>query len=395
MRCVEFYGEGRHGFCKNTPVAPSENSDLRLGGMPTLTECTMLETPSAQAHYCVESPSFPDIPYRAIVEQSLAGIYVLQDERFQYVNSTFAGILGYAPQEMIGLSLQDIVPADFLHEVLEIYRQRISGELTNARFISRGRHKAGQVVLIEVHGIRIEYQGQPAVVGVGIDVTERERRNQELQDSRAELRELTSHINTVREEQRGKFARELHDVLGGMLTSIKMDATRIMRRANTQELVDITQGLLDLSQETIDTVRKISEDLRPSVLDQLGLEAAINGDLRKFAGRYNIECHFNPDDLAIPLSEKLQTTIYRIFQEALTNVARHAEASQVFLRLYSDADNTVCMDMMDDGVGLKPSGHKKTFGILGMTERARELGGTFEISRRPEGGTVLHLRIPS
>jgi len=355
----------------------------------------MLETLHDQPFYRVETPSFPDIPYRAIVEQSLAGIYVLQDECFQYVNSTFAGMLGYTPQEMVGLSLQQIVPEDFLDEVLEIYGQRISGKLTNARFISRGHHKAGHVVLIEVHGIRIEYQGQPAVVGVGIDVTERERRNEELQNSRAELRELTSHINTVREEQRGKFARELHDVLGGMLTSIKMDATRIMRRANTQELIDITQGLLDLSQETIDTVRKISEDLRPSVLDQLGLEAAITGDLRKFSSRYNIACHFDPDDLAIPLSEKLQTTIYRIFQEALTNVARHAEARQVFLRLYSDAENKVCMDMADDGVGLKPNGDKKTFGILGMTERARELGGTFEISRRPEGGTALHLRIPS
>lgn len=343
----------------------------------------------------MQNSSCPDIPYRAIVEQSLAGIYVLQDECYQYVNATFAGMLGYTPEEMIGLGLADSVPADFVDKVFDLYRRRISGDLSNARFITHGRHKAGHLVLIDVHGIRIDYRGRPAVVGVGIDVTEQVRRDEELKRSRAELRELASHINTVREEQRAKFARELHDVLGGMLTSIKMDVTRILRRATTQELVDISQGLLELSQETIDTVRKISEELRPSVLDNLGLEAAINRELGEFAQRYNVECRLEAADRCALPSRKDQTTIYRIFQEALTNVARHAAASQVLLRLYRDDNNVLHLEIIDDGVGIGPIDGKTTLGILGMTERARELGGWLEIGRRPEGGTELHLRIPA
>ncbi len=337
--------------------------------------------------------SCPDIPYHAIVEQSLAGIYVLQDECFKYVNATFAGMLGYTQEEMTGMGLAQSVPADFVSEVFDLYRRRISGDLSQARFITHGRHKSGHVVLIEVHGIRIDYHGRPAVVGVGVDVTERVRRDEELRRSRAELRELASHINTMREEQRTKFARELHDVLGGMLTSIKMDVTRIARRATTADLAEIADGLLDLTQETIDMVRKISEDLRPSVLDNLGLEAAIERELQEFSRRFNIDCRLKAAELKPRPSTQEQTTIYRIFQEALTNVARHANAGQVEVRLYTGEDGYRNMEILDDGVGIDPAVDKGALGILGMTERALELGGTLEIARRSAGGTGLHLRV--
>ena len=187
---------------------------------------------------------YPDIPFRAIVEQSLAGIYILQDECFQYVNATFAGMLGYAPEEMTGFSLQTLVPSDFLDHVLERYHKRLRGDPPSMRFVSRGMHKDGHVVMIEVHGSRMTYRGRPAVVGVGIDVTERLKREEELGQSREQLQALTAHINTVREDQRAKFARDLHDVLGGMLTSMKMDVTRIIRRAQTREMGEIAGGLM-------------------------------------------------------------------------------------------------------------------------------------------------------
>ena len=337
---------------------------------------------------------WPDIPFRAIVEQSLVGIYVLQDECFQYVNATFAGMCGYTPEEMLGGHLRQFIVPEFLDEVMMLYNKRISGELPSVRFVSRLVHKHGGEIKIEVHGSRMYYRGRPAVVGVGIDVTERVRRDEELRQSRAQLQELAAYINTVREEQRAKFARELHDVLGGMLTSIKMDVTRIARRAQTPELAGITSDLLALTQETIDTIRKISEELRPSVLDHLGLAAAIERELKLFAARQGIDAVLDTDGMALRLSRERSTAIYRILQEALTNIARHAAATSVTVRL-SWGEEALHMEVIDNGRGIDLAVSKVgSLGILSMTERARELNGTLELGAHDAGGTRLRLVVP-
>jgi two-component system, NarL family, sensor histidine kinase UhpB len=339
-------------------------------------------------------PCYPDIPFRAIVEQSLAGIYILQDECFQYVNATFAGMLGYSPEEMIGLSLQTLVPPDFLDQVLDRYHMRLRGDPPSMRFVSRGMHKDSHVVMIEVHGSRMMYRGRPAVVGVGIDVTERLQREEELRQSRAQLQALTAHINTVREDQRAKFARDLHDVLGGMLTSMKMDVTRIMRRAQTREMGEIAGGLLELTQETIDTVRKLSEELRPSVLDHLGLQAAIERELAVFAHRYGVEARCESGGAAIRLSSRRATGIYRIFQQALTNIASHSAATQV--RVHLDFGETeLHLEVLDNGCGIDPLvSPGGSMGIFSMRQRASELGGSLELGPQAECGTKLRLTVP-
>lgn len=340
------------------------------------------------------STSYADIPFEAFVEQSIVGVYVLQDERFQYVNATFAGMIGYTAEEMTGMSLQQIIPPDFLPQVLDTYYRRLRGELSSLRWISRGLHKDGRVIMIEVHGSRMEYRGRPAVAGVGIDATERLRREEELQNSRAQLQELATYLNTVREEQRARFARELHDVLGGMLTSIKMDVTRILRRVQGEELVGITRGLLDLTQETIDTVRTMSEELRPSGLDHLGLVATVEREMQRFAARYSVDCSFHTDEPKVELSSERATGVYRIFQEAMTNIARHANARSIQVRLRCPAAE-VELEITDDGRGFDPATQRSgALGVLGMKERARELGGRLEVGPRADGGTRLHLVVP-
>ena len=336
----------------------------------------------------------PDIPFRAIVEQSLAGVYVLQDECFQYVNSTFAAMMGYTPEEMTGQSLRTLVPPDFRDQVLELYYRRLRGDPPSMRFVSRGLHKDGHVVMIEVHGSRMQYRGRPAVVGVGIDVTERLAREEELRQSRAQLQELTSHINSVREDQRAMFARELHDVLGGMLSSMKMDVTRIIRRAQTPELTEIANGLMELTQETIATVRKISEELRPSVLDHLGLAVAIERGLAEFSGRYGVQAQFEANHMTARLSSRRVTGIYRIFQEALTNIARHSGATQVQVHLDCD-EAELHMEIADNGSGFNPAAsHGSSMGILSMQQRASELAGALELGPGAAGGMRVHLVVP-
>jgi PAS domain S-box-containing protein len=337
---------------------------------------------------------YPEIPFRAIVEQSLAGIYILQDECFQYVNATFAGMLGYSPEEMTGLSLQTLVPPDFLDHVLDLYHKRLRGNPPSMRFVSRGMHKNGHVVMVEVHGSRMTYRGRPAVVGVGIDVTERLKREEELRQSREQLQALTAHINTVREDQRSKFARDLHDVLGGMLSSMKMDVTRIMRRVQSPELSEITGGLLELTQETIDTVRKLSEELRPSVLDHLGLHAAIERELAEFGKRYGIEAHCELHGVAIRLPPRRATGVYRIFQQALTNIASHSAASHVRV-LLDFGETDLHMEVADNGCGIDPlASQSGSMGILGMRQRASELSGYLELGPNIDRGTKLQLTVP-
>lgn len=229
--------------------------------------------------------------------------------------------------------------------------------------------------------------------GVGRDTTER-KRAEELIQSRIQLQQLAAHINEVREEQRAKFARELHDVLGGMLTSMKMDVTRILRRAEDPELLEITKGLLTLTQDTIDSVRAISEELRPSILDHLGLTATLERELNDFSARYNIACDLEVDGRFIELSRDRAIGIYRILQEALTNIARHAEATSVVVRL-NWGDREIRMEVIDNGRGIDHSSQKvNSLGLLSMSERARELHGSFQVGPCTSGGTRLHLVVP-
>lgn len=336
-----------------------------------------------------------DIPFRGIVEQSLAGMYVIQDEVFQYVNATFAGMLGYTVAEMIGMPLSEAVIPESRPETLNNYHRRIRGEVPSIRYITIGQHKQGPRVYLEVHGANLLYRGRPAVVGVGINITEQVHQQEELQQSRERLRELAAYINTAREEQRARIARELHDVVGGMLTSIKMDIQRINRRSHDPELKNIVTGLLQLVQDSISTVRTISEDLRPGVLDHLGLQEALRAVLREFAERTEIPCQLLlADDFSVTLTQACETAIYRICQEALTNIARHAHATKVIIELSRTSDQlTVVIE--DNGRGISnPPSNSKGMGLIGMVERAREFGGTLTVQPGTTGGTCLILNLP-
>lgn len=335
-----------------------------------------------------------DPSFQAIVEQSIAGVYVIQDERFVYANDTWAAFFGRTREAFIGLSLRDTVPADFIDQSLSMYRRRLSGELPSVRYVTPAIHKDGHRIHLEVHGTRMQYRGRIAIVGVGIDVTERVQRDDELRQARNDLQALAAHINRDREEQRAQFARELHDVLGGLLASIKMDARRIARRVDDPELKEITKGLMEVAQEAILTVRDMSEELRPSGLDHLGLQETISRELARFQARYEIDCRIQASGPSNALAPDRATSIYRIFQEGMNNIAKHAQASQVVLNL-AQGDTELLLEIQDNGTGLSGTDHRADArGILGMKERARELGGSIEIRALPAGGTLLRLLVP-
>jgi PAS domain S-box-containing protein len=340
---------------------------------------------------------FDDVPFRGIVEQSLAGVYVVLDERFMYANDTFAAMFGYSREEFIGRRMVDCVTPDSIKEVMENYRRRISGEVEAIHYFTKGIRKDGKIVHLELHASRVQCRGRPALAGVALDVTERVLAQEALRRSREQLRELTRHINKTREAERARLAREVHDVLGGMLTAVKFGLARIVRRTRSggqPELHEIAGDLLVQMQDTIDTARSISEEMRPATLDHLGLGTALSNTLDRFGARYGVQVQVVGTEASHSLPSAVAVQIFRIVQEALTNVARHAGASKVELEM-SQSEGRFMLHLRDDGCGLHATPRRAgAIGLFSMAERAREIGAAFDVRQRQEGGTELSLVLP-
>jgi two-component system, NarL family, sensor histidine kinase UhpB len=341
--------------------------------------------------------AFDDVPFRAIAEQSLAGFYVVQDERFVYANDTFAAMFGFERTEFTGRRILDCVTEDSAEEVMHNYRLRMSGEVQAIHYATKGVHRDGRLVHLELHASRVECRGRPAIAGVALDITERVQAQAAVRESREQLRRLHRHINSTREIERARLAREVHDVLGGMLSSAKFDLSRVVRRTaapGLEPLHAIAAPLVDLMQETIETARSISEELRPASLELLGLGAALTQAIERFGTRHGLETDVRCTGSfeGVPLACAMQ--IYRIVQEALTNVARHAEATQVQLQLSAKAGALV-LRLTDNGRGLDSTPRRPgAIGLFSMAERARDIGATFHARPGSAGGTELLLMLP-
>jgi PAS domain S-box-containing protein len=220
---------------------------------------------------------------------------------------------------------------------------------------------------------------------------------QELED---QLRDLSAHVESVREDERTGIAREIHDQLGQALTALKMDLAWIARRASADALardalLEKLRGMSDMIDEVIGQVRRISAELRPGVLDDLGLRAALEWQADEFTERTGLTCSLESNVGDEHLDRQLSTAIFRIFQEALTNVVRHAEATHIDVRLERQGRELV-FEVHDDGKGisLDAARNPKSLGLLGMRERARRLGGVVKIAAAASRGTVVSVTVP-
>lgn len=226
---------------------------------------------------------------------------------------------------------------------------------------------------------------------------QRRQADQALADKRNRLQELTAFLQQVREDERTRIARELHDELGQALTALRIDLNWLDRRLpqREQQVGDKLTAMLSLVDRTVDAIRRISEDLRPGMLDDLGLAAAIEHHVSKFAAQTGIACELAMSRDHYELDDRTATTLFRVLQESLTNVARHAQANKVTVRL-QDLPGEMLLIVQDDGRGLpQPSaGAKKTYGLLGMHERVRLLGGKLDISSAPGQGTRIEASLP-
>jgi PAS domain S-box-containing protein len=238
-----------------------------------------------------------------------------------------------------------------------------------------------------------------AVEGIARDVTERVESQRRLRESQEQMRQLAARIQTAREEERATVARELHDELGQTLTAIKLDLGRTTSAMKdnrvTPVVIDRLQSLIGLVEIGIETVKRITTSLRPPTLDHLGLPAAVRWEAMTFRSRTGLRCHVHADKEITALNPEQQTALFRIFQEALTNVVRHARASAVHVTLAERRDE-FDLRIRDNGCGVTDAqlADPHAIGLLGMRERAALVGGTFVIAGRRGKGTSITVRVP-
>ena len=231
--------------------------------------------------------------------------------------------------------------------------------------------------------------------GIMTNITANKQEKEEVTRSRARLAELNAHVEQVKEQERTRIAREIHDDLGGNLTAIKMALAMLARRLppDQPQLAEKAAYVDALVDRTIDAVHRISLDLRPSMLD-FGIVAALEWQVGEFEKQNGIACSFSCNEKDIDLGLDHATALFRIFQEALTNIAKHARASRVVVRLQR-LRQQVTLTITDNGTGIAAADRSKpqSFGLRGMNERARALGGTMAITAANGGGTVVTIRI--
>jgi PAS domain S-box-containing protein len=236
-------------------------------------------------------------------------------------------------------------------------------------------------------------------VGVMIDVTERRGAEEELRQSREQLRDLSAHVEWAREEERATISRSIHDDLGQALTALKFELAALRQGAAggapSAELVARIDDMSELVMGTVDHVRRIAKELRPGLLDDLGLVAALEWQVQEFQDRTRIECRLHSELGDVRLPRPVATTCFRTVQEALTNVARHAAARRAEIRI-SRQSGRLILEISDDGRGIDQTELRsaRSLGLLGMKERARRLGGDVSVTGTPGRGTVVTLSVP-
>lgn len=335
-----------------------------------------------------------------VFETAADGMRIV-DKNFRVLraNDTFAELIGLPKDEIIGRKCRDV----FWGQMCDTPGCPLTRVLNGEEYVEYDADK-----------VRPDGTSVPCIVSatpfnlpdgsiVGIvedfkDISERKKAERDLKETGERLRELAAHLQGIREEERSRIAREIHDELGQVLTALSLDVRWLQKRL-PEERADLQEKIRTMGQfitATVGSVSRICSELRPAILDDVGLSAAIEWQAGEFTSRTGIDCNIRSEPPHIKLSEELSVAIFRIFQETLTNIIRHAQATEVdvLLRLTPHAFS---MRVSDDGVGMAVSETHKmnSFGLLGVMERVRGFGGEMSVYKGELGGACLDIVIPS
>ena len=335
--------------------------------------------------------------YSSLVENSLTGIYIKQHGKIIFANERFCQIHGYTHDEIIGMdSWRLVYPSD--RAKVEAYSQRrLQGMEINSSYEARGVTKNRRVIWVVRTNTRIMHRGEAAILGNLVDITLRKRIEANLQKSQNELRMLSSRLLTVQENERKRIALELHDTIAQSLVTIKFTlAQKLKQMSSDNPPPGITiESVMDMVQANITEIRRIMTDLRPSLLDDLGIIATISWHCREFQKIYSqlqIETDVTATEEDIP--DELKIVIFRILQETMNNIAKHSGANKLTLSL-TRKNGILELMVRDYGKGfdyretLSNITDKRGLGLVGMRERAELSFGTFRIDSQLGAGTKV------
>lgn len=380
------------------------HAGIWLAGLATLVAYWLFQRRSAREHAVQDAKrreneaAFAAMAEGAVITDAAGSIL--------WVNDAFCRIYGYRREEVIGRNPRILKSGR--HDAA-FYRRLWASLAEHGHWRGEvwNRRKNGEVFPEELSIQALRGPGNETIRYISIfsDITERKqnedmlrKHQQRLEESEARLRELAAFLQTVREEERTSIARELHDELGQALTALRIDLgwLRGKTAALGEQAASRVAAALGVVEQSIVSLRRISEDLRPAMLDSLGLAAAVENHAAEFTRRTGIPCDLRMNREEFSLEGNLATTVFRIVQEALTNVVRHAEASAVSICIDQiDAENGgIRLVVKDNGRGFDDTSRTKRFGLLGMRERIAMLGGELNIASQPAQGTCITAWLP-
>ncbi|HTP47348.1 MAG TPA: PAS domain-containing sensor histidine kinase [Casimicrobiaceae bacterium] len=343
-----------------------------------------------------------DARVASIVESAMDPIVAVDEhQRIVLFNAAAEKAFGWTSAQVIGRPLELLIPERF-HSVHHNHVTRfgatgVTSRRMGERMVLAALRSTGEEFPIDA-SISQHSEGEHKVFNVILrDVSQRVRAEAELRRSRDELRELATAAHKAREQEQSRIARELHDELGQSLTALKMIAASARQNlvssdsATAGKLLKI-EALLD---DTVASARRIASDLRPLMLDDLGLFPAVEWLTEDFSQRHDVACRLDVEDPELRLPSAHESAVFRIVQESLTNVARHSRAKHVVVKVARE-DSTLAVTVSDDGIGFATDAPRgaNSRGLLGMRERAHLLGGQIHVTSGPGRGTIVEVRLP-
>jgi PAS domain S-box-containing protein len=333
---------------------------------------------------------------RSLADAAFEAIIFHKEGVLIRANNQFFKMFGYKPDELIGKQIISILVA---HDSRAYMKKQIAtGGL--GPYESIGLKKDGTVVPVEIRVREMEYDGEKIRVAAIMDISEHKQREEELKKSYRRLRDLAARLSEVEETEKRQIAQELHDQVGQNLTAlgINLNIIRSQISKKSAKLADYRlRDSLELLEKTTESIRNVMSDLRPSVLDDYGLLAGIRWYSEKFSARTNIAVKILGKELTLRLPMSVETTMFRITQEALTNIAKHSQAQKAVINL-KEIDDQVQLSIADDGIGFDPetvykNKREMVWGLHAMKERAEALGGKFFMESEPGKGTKIIVEI--